>query len=638
MKPLLVVVDLQHDYLVPGLEPAAESVVGRATQLLNGFRELGLPVAHLWTTVARQPDQRMLHWKQAGRWRCMAGSPGHQPPPALTPRQGESVLHKTGYSAATALRDVVKTLNVDSVIVAGVHLHACVRQAALDAYEAGLRVWIAEDAVGSDDPLHAAVTRRYLAARTMHFQSVDRLLAQLREPAASWTEPAANDAVNQAVERAQGQAKNPLPRARRCELIRHVARLLVDQSTGLARQLAEEIGKPVRFGTFEVQRTAEMLDAVTRRFEAAPLDEEAGPAVKVRCRPHGVVAVITPWNNPIYLALGKIAPALLAGNSVVWKPAVEAVQLARVVCGLTEQAGWPDGLLTVLEGGAYAGEGLLNHPGIAAATFTGSLHAGYCAQEICARRRIPFQAELGGNNAALIWPDADLEEAARKVAAGAFEMAGQRCTANRRVIVEQSVLDRFLPILERETAALDWGDPSLPETKLGPLLNDRQQTRVSQVVDRALTACGPARLPHGGHHFPPGARDDLAWYPATILCCDRPECEIVQEETFGPVLVVQPAHDWEHAMDLCNGVRQGLAAAVFTRNPELIRRFLDEAQAGILKVNESTADAAVDVPFGGWKASGLGPPEHGQFDRDFYTRPQTVYGVLDGMSPPSRVA
>jgi acyl-CoA reductase-like NAD-dependent aldehyde dehydrogenase len=121
-------------------------------------------------------------------------------------------------------------------------------------------------------------------------------------------------------------------------------------------------------------------------------------------------------------------------------------------------------------------------------------------------------------------------------------------------------------------------------------------------------------------------RDDR-WYPSTILCCANPNAEIVQEESFGPVLVVQTARDWDEAMRLCNGVRQGLAASIFTGSREMTERFLAEAQAGILKVNQSTADAAVDVPFGGWKASGLGPPEHGIFDLDFYTRPQTIYGT-----------
>jgi acyl-CoA reductase-like NAD-dependent aldehyde dehydrogenase len=262
-------------------------------------------------------------------------------------------------------------------------------------------------------------------------------------------------------------------------------------------------------------------------------------------------------------------------------------------------------------------------------TLTGSSAAGFSAQEICARRRIPLQAELGGNNAAIIWSDADLTVAAQCVAAGAFEMAGQRCTANRRVIVHERCLNEFIDRLLTSAASLNWGDPLDAETHIGPLVSERHRDQVSRSVDRAVAAHGPALLPHGA--VPPAG--DCYWYPPSILRCEDPASEIVQEETFGPVLVVQTARGWQHAIDLCNNVRQGLAAAIFTGSSEIARRFLDEAAAGILKVNQSTADAAVGVPFGGWKASGLGPPEHGVCDEEFFTRSQTVYSHRGPLGP-----
>jgi acyl-CoA reductase-like NAD-dependent aldehyde dehydrogenase len=401
--------------------------------------------------------------------------------------------------------------------------------------------------------------------------------------------------------------------------MRRLAELLARCAEAFAVQMAREIGKPVGFGRIEVQRSAEMLRAVTARFETTPAADESGPAL-VRRRPHGVVAVITPWNNPIYLPLGKIVPAVLYGNTVVWKPAPEAKAVSGYLLDTLREAGCPDGLVNLLEGGPREAETLMSDPSIAAVTITGSLTAGNRARAICAERRIPLQAELGGNNAAVVWPDADLGEVAGAVAAGAFDLAGQRCTANRRVIVHESCRDRFLPLLLRESAELRWGDPLSADTRIGPLVSTAHRDRVAAVVGRAAAACGPGLLPHGSSV--PG---EGAWYPPTILLCDDPEQEIVQEETFGPVLVVQTARDWDHAMRLCNGVRQGLAAAVFTSSQTIADRFLDEAEAGILKVNQSTADAAVDVPFCGWKASGMGPPEHGVFDVEFYTCPQTVY-------------
>jgi len=408
--------------------------------------------------------------------------------------------------------------------------------------------------------------------------------------------------------------------------VRRLARLLARDTEKLAELMAREIGKPLRFGRVEVERSAEMLSAIARRFAAMPLAEATGPAL-VRRRPHGVVAVITPWNNPIYLALGKIVPAVLHGNTVVWKPAPAALLVSRCLLGFLSEAGWPEGLVSLLEGGRREALELMNDERVAAVTITGSRAAGSRAQEICARRRIPLQAELGGNNAAIVWPDANLPEAAKRVAAGAFELAGQRCTANRRVIVAESCREPFLEMLLQESAALPWGNPLLVETRIGPLVSVFDRDRVAAVVERAIPDCGSVLRPHA-LELPETAGPGGAWYPPTIVCCDEPSLEIVHEETFGPVLIVQTARNWDHAMSLCNGVRQGLAAAVFTGSKEIVDRFLDEAEAGILKVNESTADAEVDVPFGGWKASGLGPPEHGAFDVEFYTRPQTVYGSL----------
>lgn len=205
-------------------------------------------------------------------------------------------------------------------------------------------------------------------------------------------------------------------------------------------------------------------------------------------------------------------------------------------------------------------------------------------------------------------------------------MAGQRCTANRRVIVSQDCRDKFLELLVQESARLVWGDPHSEETHIGPLISQARRERVAAAVDRALSECGPAIHPKGTK-LPNHDRFVGCWYPPTILCCDDPALEIVQEETFGPVLVVQTSQDWDHAVELCNGVRQGLAAAVFTQSRQTIDRFLDQAQAGMLKINQTTSDAEVDVPFCAWKASGSGPPKHGVFSRDFYTRAQTVYGM-----------
>jgi alpha-ketoglutaric semialdehyde dehydrogenase len=628
MKPLLILVDLQQDFLTsPDLDPPEGIVVHGAATLLAYCREQGTPAAHVWTTVSREPDNRMSHWRRANVWRCEKGTPGHRPPAVLAPLDCEPIFHKTGLSAVTPtqLADLARELAIDTVIVAGVKTHACVRRLALDAWHAGLTIWIAADAIASDDPLHAVATRRFLEARGIEFVSTKDLMARLNGRTARM---AGRDQVPSAVPVAVAHSFSRAWRSTsiedRASLVRLLIEVLAAKVDDLAVLMAKEIGKPMRFGRAEGQRSLEMLVHIVRRAQRTnnALNEQT---VRVVRRPQGVIAVITPWNNPIYIALGKIVPAIVYGNAVVWKPAPAALMVSRRLFQCLANADWPEGLVNLIEGGQREAEILMNAVGIGAVTITGSSAAGYTAQEICARRRLPLQAELGGNNAALVWFDANLREAATMVAAGAFEMAGQRCTAIRRVIVHEGCRDEFVQLLVQETAALKWGDPLQGDTDIGPLVSTLHRDRVASAVARAVSECGAPLLPLG--EAPPTVDNHAGkFYPPTILCCDDPALEIVQEETFGPVLVVQVAQNWDHAIQLANGVRQGLAAAVFTTSRDLVRNFLDHAEAGILKVNQSTAGVAVDAPFGGWKASGLGPPEHGNFDIEFFTRPQTVYG------------
>ena len=627
MKPLLVLVDLQLDYLKsPQLDPAAGSVVDGAAALLAHARAEGVPVAHVWTTVTRDPDNRMAHWKRAGIWQCEAGTEGHAPPTALAPRTGEPVIHKSGFSTPD-IAAFVEGLGRDTVVVAGVKTHACVRQLALDAWQAGLTVIIAADAVGSDDPLHAAATRRYFKARGIEFLSNGELKGLFGGDATKAGQDEPPSRVGKAIAAASTASKSwrDSALAERAELMRRLAIVVAKEIEPFAILMAEEVGKPIKFGRREGESVVAMLAALSARAGEESAAAANGAGYAERRRPHGVVAAITPWNNPIYLPLGKIAPAALHGNAVVWKPAPEACAVSRRLVECLAKADWPEGLVQLVEGGEREGMAIMADAAVGAVTLTGGSLAGYAAQEICGRRRIALQAELGGNNAAIVWHDADLNDAARKLAAGAFEMAGQRCTANRRVIVHASVRERFLPMLIEATAALHWGDPSNPETDIGPMVSVKHRDRVAALVERARRHCAPPILPLGETPSS-GARHAAPFYPPTILACEDADSEIVQEESFGPVLVVQTARDFHHAIDLMNGVRQGLAAALFAASPDIVRAFLDEAEAGILKLNQSTSGAEIDAPFGGWKSSGIGPPEHGRFDLEFFTRAQTVYG------------
>ena len=264
---------------------------------------------------------------------------------------------------------------------------------------------------------------------------------------------------------------------------------------------------------------------------------------------------------------------------------------------------------------------------INAVTLTSSAGAGFALSEICARRCVPLQAELSGNNASIVWDEADSTAAASQIAFGAFGFAGQRCTANRRVIVKTKHAEKFAELLQGAAEKLVWGDPLNPATDIGPVISAAKRDEHEALVvaaEKSGDVRGVKRL------FSAAAKEPWikagAYAQSVIIRCDKPEHPIVQEESMSPILVVQCADTFEEALALCNGVRHGLIAALFAKSVKLKNKFLAEAQAGMLKINSSTAGVDVTLPFGGWKASSLGPPEHGEADHLFYTRIKTVYG------------
>jgi len=649
MRPALLLIDAQHDFLTsPGLQPSRVELCAALARLLQEGRRAGIPVVHVWTTVdADRPP--MPHWSPDRARRFQPGGEGHATPSELRPVAGEVVVHKRFFSGFGdgSLEEHLRQSGVDTVILAGLHLRACIRTTAIDAYQRGFAVWIADGAVGDDDPLHGTVSRQYLATRFARIASHDELPAIIGSPGSAdrsdgaaavagiehvsphdgrhlfWVPACTRQHVAAAVESAERGVRTwqTISPSERTRLLLAVADRLAGDSEPWARRIVLETGKPLLEARREVL-FAEHLVRSTVRSADADQDAESGPGWLARRRPHGVVALVTPWNNPLAIPLGKIAPALAHGNTAVWKPAIAASGVALAVHRLLMEAGLPEGVVNVLPGDHRTAEFLLDHPLVRAASLTGSSAAGYAAQAICARRRIPLQAELGGNNAAIVWSDADLRSAAREIAVGGFGSAGQRCTANRRVIVEGRIHEAFVAELLAATDALPWGDPFDEATVVGPLISRRACRRVADAVTAAQATGAVARPRRSGSEC---LRATGAYFPPTVVFNATAMSDIVQEETFGPVVVVLSAGDWEEAIGLCNGVQQGLVASLFSDSEALQDRFLNEAHAGILKLNQSTAGVAADAPFGGWKSSGIGPPEHGPGDRDFYTRIQTVY-------------
>jgi len=663
----LLLVDLQYDFLErTRLQPEPEWLCARAAALLAAARSAGVAVAHAHTVVRADGSDRMPHWKRDGVWQCVEGSRGAAPPPALIPAKGELVARKQYFSAFgdARLDSWLRQRGVRRLIVAGLYLQSCVRATALDAYERGYEVVLADDAIGTTEPLHAELTRAYLAARSAEVRSTAALIAELgnavaiqaqavfdvpaavisgeRRRAAGATvivhrAPCRRDEV--LTEVPQSGAAEVAAAARTCDEARPSwARSAAKERAALLDRWASEIeagrthlvdlviretGKPRRFAEEEIGRAAAHARiAGALAVDPARQTRSIAAGVAAAARPLGVVGLITPWNNAVAIPVGKIAPALAFGNAVVFKPAPQASAVALALLECLERGGVPAGLVNAVFGGADSARAVCREPNVTAVSVTGSLATGRAVAACCAERMIPLQAELGGNNAALVLADADLEAAAASLARAAFGFAGQRCTAIRRFVVERPVLRRFTELVRAATAALANGDPGDAATEVGPLISADKRDDVRAAIERAVAA-GAKRL-IGGEV--PRGREHGAWLEPALLGDVDPQSRIAQEELFGPVAVILEARDLDDALAIGNAVPHGLVFAAHTSDAKARARVLETAQAGIVQLGSGPLLIHPHAPFSGWKASGLGPPEHGVWDADFYSRVQAVYG------------
>jgi acyl-CoA reductase-like NAD-dependent aldehyde dehydrogenase len=653
MKPALILVDLQNDFVArPGMDPGVVAhVMLNIEYLLILFRRRGLPVLHVHTLVKADGSDRMPHWKSSDRLECVEGTSGAMPWDALAPKEDEPVIRKRSFSGFESgeLQRTLKARGIDRVVLAGLFTHGCIRATAMDAYALGYTVRIASDCVASPEPAHALISRQWMDQREMRFVESWQVFENLGLVAkGTATQPVADDwscynparssemlgrvacadatsvdfAVRRSV-RAQLDWAKTSP-GQRAEVLRAWANLLGANRDSLAPLLAQEIGKPVTDAAEEVDRAIAHIDATVRLLMKATASA-AGGAIPfaVFHRPVGTVALITPWNNPVAIPAGKIAPALAFGNGVVWKPALYAPRTSEVLAELLTTAGLPEGVLTTVSGDGLTAQSIIAHPDISAVSFTGSNQVGEEVAAVCGVLQKPLQAELGGNNAALVLADADLESAAQAIAASAFSFAGQRCTATRRIIVERAIREPFLKLLMAAVRRLVVGEPLDPATQVGPLISKAHLEEVESLIELAVTESG-GRVICGGTRPPEMSHGN--WLLPTLIECDSPDAPIVQRETFGPVAVILNAVDFEQALAICNGVDAGLVASLYARDPRSQQRFIEAAQAGILRINPQSFPVHPDAPFLGWKSSGTGPAEHGRWDLEFYSRPQAVYG------------
>ena len=415
-----------------------------------------------------------------------------------------------------------------------------------------------------------------------------------------------------------------LPAAKRGAFLAGAADAIESRVEEIARDMTREMGKPLRESRLEAARAA----AIFRFFAGEgwrPVGQvyeqsATGAAVYTRRRPLGVVGLITPWNFPAAIPAWKTAPALAYGNTVVLKLAQDAPLTGLHLARALEEAGLPDGVLNVVIGrGSEVGEPLVTDPRVRAISFTGSVPVGEGVREQATRLGKRVQLELGGHNPLIVAADANLDGAVQAAYMGAFWSAGQKCTATRRIYVEDRVYDEFRDRLLERIAAGKVGDPADPATEVGPIVNEHQFEGVLAGIERGRQ--------EGGSVLAGGDRADPdAYLIAPTVFEDVGDDQFLScEEVFGPVTSLYRFGTLDEAIARANSVRFGLSAAVFTNNLQTAERCVDELEAGILHINSQTAGADVHVPFGGSKGSGYGPHEQGRAAIEFYTEEITVY-------------
>ena len=337
-----------------------------------------------------------------------------------------------------------------------------------------------------------------------------------------------------------------------------------------------------------------------------------------------MVGIITPWNFPIAIPAWKIAPALICGNALVFKPAsstpLSAVKLMKVF----EDAGLPPGVLNLVTGpGGVIGDALVTHPKVNGISFTGSTEIGSGIYTEGARGLKKVQAEMGGKNAVIVLDDADMDKTLGGIVQGAFGSTGQRCTATSRAIVEAPIYDAFMDELIRRTDVLKVGDGMDPEVTVGPLSSLNQFETVMEYI--GIGTEEGARLAYGGRAVTGPGYDDGYYIQPTIFTDVAPDMRIAQEEIFGPVLTVFKVEDLDEAIELANNVKFGLSSSVYTKDLTRAFRYVDQVEAGIVHVNAPTLGGEVHLPFGGIKASGAGAREQGTEALNFFSEVVTVY-------------
>ncbi|MFO7310762.1 MAG: aldehyde dehydrogenase family protein [Bacillota bacterium] len=436
--------------------------------------------------------------------------------------------------------------------------------------------------------------------------------------------------VDQAVKAAQKafESWRAMPAPRRGEILFRAAQLIAQRKEQLARLMSQEMGKVLLEARGDVQEAIDefyYMAGEGRRLHGFTTPSEMPNKFACCVRdPVGVVGLITPWNFPIAVPSWKLAPALIAGNTIVWKPAEDTPLVSLEFAKILEEAGLPPGVLNVVLGpGPDTGAPLVEHPGVRVIAFTGSTATGTMIATEGARRGKRVLLEMGGKNAITVMDDADLDLALEGILWSAFGTTGQRCTAASRLLIHRRVMDELVPRLVERAQALRIGNPLDDATQVGPIVNEKQLQRVHRYTGIGVEE--GARLLCGGEIYREGDCAKGFFYRPTLFADVHPGMRIAQEEIFGPTAVIIPIDSLEEAIRINNDTAYGLSSSIYTRDINKAMRAARDMTTGIVYINHGTTGAEVHLPFGGTRGTGNGHREAAVQALEAFTEWKAIY-------------
>ena len=424
-----------------------------------------------------------------------------------------------------------------------------------------------------------------------------------------------------------------VPAPKRGEILFRFGQLLTDQKEDLSQLMAREMGKVLAEARGDVQEAIDMayyMGGEGRRLFGQTTPSELKDKFQMSVRmPIGIIGVITPWNFPIAIPSWKTLPALVAGNTIVFKPATDTPTLGQRYVELLVEAGLPPGVVNIVHGGGGAvGETLVKHPDVRVISLTGSRETGVAVLKAAADGLKHVHLELGGKNAIIVLDDADLDLAVEGIVWSAFGTSGQRCTAASRIIVQRGVYEelqsKLVAAAEKLRLGLGWED----DTDVGPVINQRALDKIHSYTE--IGKGEGAKLLTGGEVASDNSLSDGFYYRPTIFGDVDPGMRIAQEEIFGPTTALIPVDSFNDGLRAANGVKYGLSSSIFTRDVNKAFRAMRDLDTGITYINAGTIGAEVHLPFGGTKDTGNGHREAGQAALDVFTEWKSIYVDYSG--------